>query len=164
MLPPLIHDLGMELDIDYELQEDHVYIPMDGDDGEFLLGERGEGLNALQFLLNKMVYRGGPARLVLDVNGYRKERQDRLVAEAKEAARQVRETGRPETLGPMNPFERRLIHLALRDDPDVTTVSHGDSFLKRVEITTPRAAREGGGDRRGPSRRRRRPRNRGGRR
>jgi hypothetical protein len=55
----------------------------------------------------------------------------------------------------MNPFERRLIHLALKDDPEVTTVSRGDSFLKRLEITTPRAAREHRGDERP---RRRRPR------
>ncbi len=133
---------------------------MTGDDGEHLLGDRIEGLNALQFLLNKMVYRGGPARLVLDVNGYRKERQEEVVAQAQEAADEVRDGGGSRTLGPLNPFESRLVHLALRDDPDVRTLSHGETFMKRIEIA-PRheePGRDGGGDDRPRRRRRRRPR------
>jgi spoIIIJ-associated protein len=139
VLPELLAEMGFELASDFALEEDHVYVALTGDDAAYLVDDRAEGLNSLQYLLNKMVYRGGPTRIVVDANGYRKERQQEIVARALELAQEVRDSGEPRSLGTLNPFERRLVHMALRDDATVRTVSHGDAFLKRLEITPKRA-------------------------
>jgi spoIIIJ-associated protein len=158
VLPALIDAMGFDLDSDVEIREDHVYVPLQGEDCKYLLEHRAEGLNALQFLVNKMVYRGGPTRILVDADGYRKERQDELVAKAHRIADEVRDSERSRSLGSLNPFERRLVHLALREDEDVRTVSRGEGFMKRMEITP----RHGGEDARPhrPERRNRRRRER----
>ena len=138
VLPDLLAEMGFELASEFALEEDHVYVALTGDDAAYLVDDRAEGLNSLQYLLNKMVYRGGPTRIVVDANGYRKERQQEIVARAIELAQEVRDSGEPRSLGTLNPFERRLVHMALREDPTVRTVSHGDAFLKRLEITPKR--------------------------
>ena len=69
----------------------------------------------MQFLINKMVYRGGPTRILIDADGYRKERQEELVERARDLADEVRDGERSRSLGSLNPFERRLVHMALRD-------------------------------------------------
>jgi spoIIIJ-associated protein len=138
VLPELLAEMGFGLTSEFSLEEDHVYVALTGDDAAYLVDDRAEGLNSLQYLLNKMVYRGGPTRIVVDANGYRKERQQEIVARAIELAQEVRDSGEPRSLGTLNPFERRLVHMALREDPTVRTVSHGDAFLKRLEITPKR--------------------------
>jgi spoIIIJ-associated protein len=138
VLPELLAEMGFDLASEFALEEDHVYVALTGDDAAYLVDDRAEGLNSLQYLLNKMVYRGGPTRIVVDANGYRKERQQEIVARALELAQEVRDTGESRSLGTLNPFERRLVHMALRDDANVRTVSHGDAFLKRLEITPKR--------------------------
>jgi len=139
LLPELLAEMEFDLTFELSLEEDHVYVALSGDDAAFLVDDRAEGLNSLQYLLNKMVYRGGPTRIVVDANGYRKERQQEIVARAIALAQEVRESGEPRSLGTLNPFERRLVHMALREDPAVRTVSHGDAFLKRLELVPKRA-------------------------
>lgn len=139
ILPDLLAEMGFDLSFELSLEEDHVYVALSGDDAAHLVDDRAEGLNSFQYLLNKMVYRGGPTRIVVDANGYRKERQEEIVARATELAQEVKDSGEPRSLGTLNPFERRLVHMALRDDPAVRTVSHGDAFLKRLEIAPKRA-------------------------
>ncbi len=134
IIPQLLSQMGFDLEMEAEIQEDHVYVPLLGEDCRFLLEHRAEGLNALQFLVNKMAYRGGPTRILVDADGYRKERQEELVERAHAVADEVRDGGNSRSLGSLNPFERRLVHMALRDDEDVRTVSKGEGFLKRLEI------------------------------
>lgn len=134
IIPQLLSQMGFDLEMDAEIQEDHIYVPLQGEDCKFLLEHRAEGLNALQFLVNKMAYRGGPTRILVDADGYRKERQEELVERAHAVADEVRDGGNSQSLGSLNPFERRLVHMALRDDEDVRTVSKGEGFLKRMEI------------------------------
>lgn len=134
IIPQLLSQMGFDLEMDAEIQEDHIYVPLQGEDCRFLLEHRAEGLNALQFLVNKMAYRGGPTRILVDADGYRKERQEELVERAHAVADEVRDGGNSRSLGSLNPFERRLVHMALRDDEDVRTVSKGEGFLKRMEI------------------------------
>lgn len=159
ILPQLLTQMGFDLEMKAEIQEDHIYVPLQGEDCKFLLEHRAEGLNALQFLLNKMVYRGGPTRILVDADGYRKERQEELVERARAVADEVRDSGNSRSLGSLNPFERRLVHMALRDDEDVRTLSRGEGFLKRMEIT-PKNGDEGddrsGSERGGRGRRRER--------
>ena len=95
---------------------------------------------------------------MVDADGYRKERQKELVERSHAVADEVRDGGNSRSLGSLNPFERRLVHIALRDDEDVRTVSKGEGFLKRMEIA-PKHGGDGnesrGSERRGRRRRER---------
>ncbi len=107
-----------------------------GRDSGMIIGKHGRGLNSLQHFLNIVFTRNKKDyRIVLDSMGYRKRREEGLRSLAIRTARRVKATGKPITLQPMLPFERRIIHLTLADDPDVTTYSIGENPLKRVVIS-----------------------------
>ena len=102
-----------------------------------LIGRRGETLGALQYLLNVMVLQryGDQDRVFsVDVEGYKRRREQSLVEMAQRVAAEVRETGDVITLEPMRPAERRIIHLALSEEPGVITESVGDGNERQVEI------------------------------
>lgn len=107
-----------------------------GDDLGVLIGRRGETLRDLQFIVRLIVSRkiGQWPNLVLDVEGYKARRVNGLQALAKRMADQVRQTRMPVTLEPMPAHERRIIHLTLRDDPDVYTESTGEDEARKVQI------------------------------
>ena len=111
-----------------------------------LIGRHGQTLDAIQYLVNIAANRGieGPwVRFVVDTGDYRRRREAALRALAQRTARQVRRAGKSVALEPMNPLERRVIHMALRDDPAVTTYSEGEEPHRRVVIQ-PREAQPGG--------------------
>jgi len=132
-----------------------------------LIGRKGHTLNALQYLVNRMLTKGDTAenteRLVVDVEGYVDRRRQSLEDLARTMASRAKESGRIVRLKPLSPQERRIIHMTLRGDADVTTASHGDSLYRVVSITpaggpSPRPQREQRGGQRsgnGGSRRRR---------
>lgn len=107
-----------------------------GDDLGVLIGRRGETLRDLQFIVRLIVSRkiGQWPNLVLDVEGYKARRVNGLQALAKRMADQVRQTRQPMVLEPMPAHERRIVHLALRDDPDVYTESTGEDEARKVQI------------------------------
>ncbi len=107
-----------------------------GPDTDDLIGRRGETLAALQRITRLIVGReiSGPARLVLDVGGYKKRRAQSLRQLATRLANQAIETQRTVVLEPMPPNERRVVHLALRDSPDVRTQSVGEGDRRKVTI------------------------------
>jgi len=107
-----------------------------GDDLGILIGRRGETLRDLQFLVRLILSRrlGIWPNLVLDVEGYKAKRANILGALASRMADRVRQTGVLMTLEPMPAYERRIIHLTLRDDPDVYTESTGDGDARKVQI------------------------------
>ncbi len=107
-----------------------------GDDLGVLIGRRGETLRDLQFLTRLIVSRrmGAWPNLVIDVEGYKSRRTTALRSLAKRMADQVRRTHQPVVLEPMPPNERRIVHLALRDDPDVFTESTGEDEARKVQI------------------------------
>jgi len=107
-----------------------------GDDLGVLIGRRGETLRDLQFIVRLIVSRkiGQWPNLVLDVEGYKARRVNGLQALAKRMADQVRQTRQPMVLEPMPAHERRIVHLTLRDDPDVYTESTGDDEARKVQI------------------------------
>lgn len=145
---------GMHMDVTYRVwqEADSLQVNLTGPDREYLIDEKGETLNALQFLLTRMTRRSfaEPVRIVVDSEGFRKEREGEIVQMARDAAGRVRRNGEPQRLPPLNPYERRLVHTALRDEKGIVTRSSGDGFLKRVNILP--ARREPGGPGR-PSRR-----------
>jgi len=113
-------------------------IPLDikGEDLGILIGRRGETLSALQYLVNLIISRRLKSRVgvVVDVEGYRQRRYESLRSLARRLAEQVKSTGRSVTLEPMPPNERRIIHLELKDNPDVTTQSIGQGEERKIAI------------------------------
>jgi spoIIIJ-associated protein len=113
-------------------------IPLDikGEDLGILIGRRGETLSALQYIINLILSRRLKSRVgvVVDVEGYRQRRYESLRLLARRLAEQVKSTGRSVTLEPMPPNERRIIHLELKDNPDVTTQSIGQGEERKIAI------------------------------
>jgi spoIIIJ-associated protein len=112
-----------------------------GGDVRETLGKMGQGLDALQFLLNTVVMRriGSDVRLLLDAEGYRERRADALRTRARELAAEVKLRKEEAELEPLPAHERRIIHSALADDPEISTYSEGDEPSRRVVIA-PRVA------------------------
>lgn len=106
-----------------------------GDPGK-IIGRGGRTLAALEFVTNAVVNRddSSSVRVSVDVGGYKRRRDERLRNEARKAAGRVRKTGRPVELDPMSAGERRVVHMALADDPDVISESHGEGKNRRVVI------------------------------
>jgi len=107
--------------------QETIYLTIEGDGSGLLIGKKGQTLDALQYLLNRMVNRNldNPLRVELDTENYRSRRRGQLTALARKAADEVRASGQPMALEPMSPTERRIVHLALHGMPDVVTESEG---------------------------------------
>jgi spoIIIJ-associated protein len=101
------------------------------------IGQKGETIDALQYLINASVNRSRTSRVrvVLDAEGYRQRRVEALQGMAHRSARKALREDRPVELPPMNPAERRVVHLFLRDNPKVTTESEGDGDSRRVLVS-----------------------------
>ena len=102
-----------------------------------LIGKRGQTLDALQYLANRVAnkYQEGYVRVKLDTENYRARREETLKNLAKNIAHKVKRTRRSVSLEPMNPYERRIIHSALQSDPYVTTHSEGEEPYRKVVVT-----------------------------
>jgi spoIIIJ-associated protein len=136
MLAELLKRMGLH-DVRAEIVEtDPLLLNIRGDDVADLIGRRGENLRALQFVLslmvNKQLHRH--VRINIDVDGYRARREELLRSMASRFAYRVRATREPMQLEAMPPNERRIVHLALADDPDVMTESTGEGDARRVVI------------------------------
>ena len=109
---------------------------LEGDDSGLLIGRRGETLRALQFIVKFMVSRqlNERANLLIDVEGYQDRRYNQLTTLAQRVAGQVARSGRPFTLEPMPPNERRIVHMALADNAEVSTESTGTGDHRQVII------------------------------
>jgi spoIIIJ-associated protein len=107
-----------------------------GDDVEPLLMSGGEGLSGLEVLVGRICSKelGRPVYPRLDAEGFRAHQRESLEELALRSAEEAKRTRRPQLLPPLSPAERRLIHLALAEDPEVETHSEGDGFLKRVAV------------------------------
>ncbi len=116
--------------------ENPILIDIEGKGVGVLIGRRGATLQALQYITRLIVSRQTHewTNIVLDVDGYRRRREEALTALAHRMAERVRRNGRPIALEPMPPNERRIIHLALRDDPTVITRSVGEGNRRKVTI------------------------------
>jgi len=119
-----------------ELAEDYVAINLTGEDREVFTQNGGAALEALEFLVNKVVARrlGVGPKIVVDVNGFRKEREKEIREMALRAAEKAKRTGKPVSLPPMSARERRLVHMALRGRKDVETRSAGQGERRHVVI------------------------------
>jgi spoIIIJ-associated protein len=119
--------------------EETITLHVEGADEEamgLLIGRRGETLRSLQFLLNLLVSRRVQKwpQVVVDVGNYRQRRQESLEGLARRMAERVRQTGRPIMLEPMAAYERRIVHLALREDKTIYTESSGEGENRKITI------------------------------
>ena len=129
--------LGLSLKAECTPIEDGTRITLNGDRGDVLLRRKGEGLDALQHVVNA-AFRGehGKGRIVVDCLDYRRSKDEELRQTAILLAERARRTGETQEIGPLNPYARRIVHLAIAAaDPDVSSESIGDAFLKTVLIT-----------------------------
>jgi len=129
--------MGAVLTTEVEETPDGTRINLVGEDGGVLTRRGGEGLQALQHLVATAFRKqlGVDERIVVDCNGFRKEKDAELRQMATFMAEKARSTGIPQEIGPLNPYERRIVHLAIADDPQATSESIGDAFMKTVVIT-----------------------------
>ena len=124
-LEQILHHLGFEGTVEEHHLDDGLLLDVKTDDSGRLIGRQGQTLSDLQYLLNRMLFQQdtGTPKVTVDVGGYRTQAREALVRKAKAAAEKVRRWGDVVELEPMNAFDRRVVHNALRDDPDVETHS-----------------------------------------
>ncbi len=128
--------MRMELDIETKTTDDYIYLCMDGPDKDLLLQSRAELLEVFQYLLNRIFgKRLDGKRVLADCDGYRNKKEEELKQIAKRVSDKVKKTGIEEELGVMNPYERRIVHLAVAAEDGVSSASRGEGFMKRVTIT-----------------------------
>ena len=137
-LSEVIPLMGADVTFDVSLDEEEnvLEINMNGKNTGALIGKRGQTLDALQYLASLVVNKNTESyvRLKLDTENYRERRKETLENLARNIASKVKRTGREVSLEPMNPYERRIIHSALQDDPYVTTYSEGEDIYRHVVV------------------------------
>lgn len=138
----ILEKMNVNADVKVKLGDDDsnrvqpILIDIEGDDLSFLIGRKSETINALQYITSLIVGRelGRWIPLQIDVQHYRKRREDELRKLARRIAEQVENTGRKQVLEPMPPNERRIVHIELRDNPNVETESVGEEPKRKVTV------------------------------
>ena len=133
--------MNMEVEIKSEIDSDGALsVEMSGEHMGILIGKRGQTLDALQYLANRVAnkHQDGYVRVKLDTENYRARREETLRHLAKNTAHKVKRSRTPVALDPMNPYERRIIHSSLQSDPYVTTHSEGEEPYRKVVVTLKR--------------------------
>jgi len=136
MLKEILQRMNIEAVPSCDIHDGEAVITVTGGPVNLLIGHRGQTLDALEYLLNRMVTRNeeGEARFVLDTEGYRERRRKSLESLALHLGERVKRRRKTVTLSPLSPRDRRIIHLALQGDPLVTTKSMGRGYFRRLSI------------------------------
>ena len=134
----VVNAMGAQLTVSVEDGPDGARINLEGEDGGVLVRRGGEGLQALQHIVATAFRKqlGDDNRIVIDCNGFRKDKDAELKKMAHFIADKARTSGVSQEMGPLNPYERRIVHLAIAETDDVTSESIGDAFMKTVIISS----------------------------
>ncbi|MCK9376992.1 MAG: protein jag [Syntrophobacterales bacterium] len=118
-------------------EDDRITLLIATDDAGLLIGKQGQTLDALQYLVTKMLAKQTrkKVRIAIDVEAYRARHNEALALLAKKYGDKVKRSGKSVTLNPMNPYDRRIVHMALQGDKDLKTVSRGEGLYKKVIIS-----------------------------
>ena len=128
--------IGLDLEVTVESLTDGTRIVISGDGSEILLRRKAAALDALQHVVNAAFRHDHPDRhIVVDCLDYRKNQDAELRETANILAQKAQETGLPQEIGPLNPYARRIVHLAVAENPSAMSESVGDAFMKAVVIT-----------------------------
>jgi spoIIIJ-associated protein len=132
----LLQRLGIETEVEGSIKEGDIYLEIKSDDGGILIGKHGRTLEALQIIVSRMVNKHikKPVRIILDVAGYKKRRADSLEKMAGRLGENVKKTGKEVLIGPFNAHDRRIIHIALKEDLSLKTESLGEGEWKKIKI------------------------------
>ena len=129
--------MGVALTVTIEESPEGTRINLEGEDGGVLIRRGGEGLQALQHVVATAFRRqlGDDTRVVVDCNGFRRDKDAEIKQMARFMAEKARSSGTPQEMGPLNPYERRIVHIAIAEDPTVSSESICDAFMKTVIIS-----------------------------
>lgn len=133
----VVNAMGLQLRISVEETPEGTRIDLMGEDCGVLIRRGGEGLQALQHLVATAFRKqlGDHSRVAIDCNGFRKDKDAELRQMARFVADRARSTGVAQEMGPLNPYDRRIVHLTVAEDPTVTSESVDDAFMKTVIIS-----------------------------
>lgn len=136
LVETLLTKLGVESTVVVETQDINYKIQIDSPDSALLIGHGGETLQALQSIIRLLAYQIGlgEARIMVDINGYRSQKEDDLRQFVRDVAARVRESGVAETLRPMTSYERRLAHEVVGEAEGVVSESTGEGEGRRITI------------------------------
>lgn len=132
----VLKEMNINAEIEVALVDESLHVNMIGEDMAILIGKRGQTLDSLQYLLSLVVNknRDDYLRVILDTENYRAKRKETLESLAEKLAMKVKKSRKNVILEPMNPYERRIIHSALQNNPSVSTKSEGDEPYRKVVI------------------------------
>ena len=136
MVSGAVEAMGLQARVDVYDAGAFIAADVASDHTALFIGQKGETIDALQYLVNSAIYRDRPfvKRVILDAEGYRQRRVEALQGMAHRSARRALREQRTIDLPPMNPSERRVVHIFLKDNPKVTTASEGNGDNRRVRI------------------------------
>jgi spoIIIJ-associated protein len=137
LLAEIADGLGLDVEVEIDVETDGVLKGCLRGEDVGLIGRRGQTIDAVQHLAQRIVFHEGPSdvRVVIDADGYRERRAESLRADADDAADEVLRTGRPVELDPMPASERRVVHEHLRERGDVETHSEGEEPERRLVVS-----------------------------
>ncbi len=134
--------LGFDAQVEEHRTDEDLVLDVKAEDAGRLIGRQGQTLSDLQYILNRILFQQdeNAPKITVDVGGYRAQAREALIKKAQEAAEKVRRWGDVVELEPLSAFDRRIVHHALKDDPDITTQSvEVDGTNKKVILLRPRA-------------------------
>lgn len=136
-LEDLLRLLELNASIDLQEESEHILLNIKGDGSGLLIGRKGQTLDALEYLVNKIVQKDAPGRkrIIVDTENYRSRREESLIQLAQRLGERAKKLGRPVTISPMSAHDRRIIHLALQNDQTLQTRSTGGGLYRRLVIT-----------------------------
>jgi spoIIIJ-associated protein len=142
VLREILDLMGIDAEVSGFDDGERIILDAHGSESGLVIGKKGATLDALQYLVNRVIFRkpGESAGVIVDAEGYRGRREDSLTDLAKRLAEKAVRSGRPVPVEPMNAHDRRVVHMALADHPDVTTESEGEGMARRVVIFPKRSA------------------------
>jgi spoIIIJ-associated protein len=138
MVEGIVDAMGLAVDVELtDLEDGSLRVELVGEESEVLLRRKGEGLDALQHLVNTAYRRdlGGNQRIVVDAQGFRRGKDQELQQMARFLMDKVKTSGMPHEMGPLNSYARRVVHLEVATDPELASESQGDGQVKRVIIS-----------------------------
>lgn len=136
VLEEILRQMEVRAEVQVRHAEDQVLFELTGDSSGVLIGRRGQMLDALEYLLNRIAARdeGGSAHIVVDSENYRARRREALEELAKRMGEQAKKRRKPVTLNPLSPRDRRIVHLILQEDTSLITKSSGKGYFRKLII------------------------------
>jgi len=132
----IIAHMGFDFPVAVEEKSEYISVNIQGDGSGLLIGRGGQTLDAMQYLTNKALNRNGNGgkRIILDTENYRRKREESLVALAEKLGEKAKRTKKPVTVNPLNAHDRRIIHMVLQEDRELTTRSRGEGAMRKIII------------------------------